>query len=320
MGGNAAENAGGPRCFKYGVTKDYVLGLEVVLADGRIIRTGGKTLKNVSGYDLTRLFIGSEGTLGIITEITVRLIPYPESKQTLLVSFTELPKAAQAVSDIIAHRIVPTTLELMDNETIGLIEAYRPSGLPVTAEGCLLIDVDGSTVEVERQASLIAEICRSCGGQVTVAKSATESEKLWAGRRSIMGALASSAYTLITEDIAVPRTKLVEMVLRIREIAERYRIRIPTAGHAGDGNLHPCILTDDQDSAEMARVEQAIQDIFRAALSLGGTLSGEHGIGMLKRDFMGWEHSQATLETMRMIKAALDPNNILNPGKIFPRR
>ncbi|MHB1405866.1 MAG: FAD-binding oxidoreductase [Desulfitobacteriaceae bacterium] len=317
LGGNVGENAGGPRCFKYGVTRDYVLGLEVVLADGRIIRTGGKTLKNVSGYDLTRLFVGSEGTLGIVTEITVRLIPWPESKQTLLAAFGDLAKAAQAVSEIIANRIVPTTLELMDNETIRLIEAYRASGLPLEAAGCLLIDIDGSNTEVEKHTARVAEICQKCGGTVDVAKSAPESDTLWAGRRSIMGALASSSYTMITEDIVVPRTRLVDMVVKIKEIAQRYQIRIPTAGHAGDGNLHPCILCDDTDKAEMARVEQAIQEIFRTALSMGGTLSGEHGIGLLKRQFMPWEHSKETLDTMQSIKAALDPNNILNPGKIF---
>lgn len=318
LGGNVAENAGGPRCFKYGVTKDFVLGLEVVLADGSTIRTGGKTLKNVSGYDLTRLFVGSEGTLGIVTEITVRLIPLPESKQTLLVAFDDLANAAQAVSDIISNRIVPTTIELMDNETIKLIEAYKTSGLPLVADGCLLIDVDGSNVDVERQANLVEEICRKRNGKVTVARNAADSEKLWAGRRSMMGALASHCYTVIAEDICIPRTRLVDMILKIREIAQKHQLRIPTAGHVGDGNLHPAILTDANNSEEMSRVDMATQDIFRAALSMGGTLSGEHGIGILKRQYMTWEHSKETLGTMQAIKRALDPNNILNPWKIIP--
>ncbi|MCL5074147.1 MAG: FAD-binding protein [Chloroflexi bacterium] len=318
MGGNVAEGAGGPRCFKYGTTKDWVTGLEVVLPTGEIIRTGGKTVKNVSGYDLTHLFIGSEGTLGVITEIIVRLIPLPEAKQTLLAIFTALDDAAKTVSAIVAAKIVPTTLELMDKVTIERIESYKPTGLPLDADGLLLIEVDGSGNEVTRQAELIEEIVRHCGArEIKVAQTPEESERLWEARRSAFAATARSCPTVIIEDATVPRDKVPEMVRHIRALAAKHHLAVAILAHAGDGNLHPNIMTDQRNKEELERVERFTAEMFQAALELGGTLSGEHGIGLLKSPFLEWEFGPAGTAVMRRIKSVLDPNNILNPGKMF---
>jgi glycolate oxidase len=318
MGGNVAENAGGPRGVKYGVTKDYVLGLEVVTPTGDILRVGGKTIKNVSGFDLVRLFAGSEGTLGVITEITVRLVPLPEAKRTLLAMFDTLDDAAEAVSSIIKHRIIPTTLELMDHKSMELIESFKPVGFPMDVEGALLIEVDGSEHDVNRQIDKVAEICASCRSrEVKVAKDQAEAAQLWAGRRSAFGALCKNTATVLVEDATVPRSKVPDIVKRIQEIAAKYELNIPILGHTGDGNMHPNILTDERNAEEMARVEKAIDEMFEAALALGGTLSGEHGIGLIKRKYMAWQFGEEGLAFMRSIKRAVDPNNILNPGKMF---
>jgi len=320
MGGNVAENAGGPRGFKYGVTKDYVLGLEVVTATGEIVRVGGKMIKNVSGYDLIRLYTGSEGTLGVITEITVRLLPLPEAKRTLLAMFDQLDDAARTVSSIVSHRIIPTTLELMDHAAMELIESFKPVGFPMDVDGAILIEVDGSAEEVNRQIARVAEICRACGGRdIRIAEDEAQAAQLWAGRRSAFGAMARSSPTVITEDATVPRSKIPDVVRALRQIAAQYNVKIPILGHTGDGNMHPCILTDERNHEEMQRVEAAVDAMFRSALELGGTLSGEHGIGLVKQKYMGWEFGDPALKVMRTIKRALDPNNILNPGKIFTR-
>ncbi|MDR3589210.1 MAG: FAD-linked oxidase C-terminal domain-containing protein [Negativicutes bacterium] len=320
LGGNVAENAGGPRGVKYGVTKDYILGLEFVTPTGEVVRVGGKTIKNVSGYDLIRLFAGSEGTLGVITEITVKLLPLPEAKRTLLAMFDSLDAAAQTVSDIIKQRIIPTTLELMDQETMQLIEAFKPSGLPLDAAGALIIEVDGSSAEVDRQIVKVADTCKACGArEVRVAANEAEATQLWTGRRSAFGALSRSCKAVLAEDATVPRSKVPEMVKRIKEIAAKYNLSMPTLGHTGDGNMHPQILIQKQDEEEMKRVDAAVDEIFQAALALGGTLSGEHGIGISKQKYMDWQFSKAGLDMMRAIKKAVDPGNILNPGKIFLR-
>lgn len=320
MGGNVAENAGGPRGVKYGVTKDYLLGLEVVTPTGEIIKLGGKTIKNVSGYDLIRLFAGSEGTLGIITEITVRLLPLPESKMTILAMYDKLDNAAQTVSQIIRNRIIPTTIELMDHNAMELIENFKPVGFPMDAEGAILIEVDGSKEDVERQLSRVEETCRACGAtDVKVARTAAEAVPLWAGRRAAFGAMARSTPTVITEDATVPRSKVPDMVRKIQEIAVKYNLNIPILGHTGDGNMHPCILTNERDEEEMKRVNSAVDEMFAAALELGGTLSGEHGIGLIKQQYMQWQFGDIGLDLMRKLKQAWDPNNILNPGKIFLR-
>jgi len=320
IGGNVATNAGGPRCFKYGVMRDYLLGLEVVLADGRIIRTGGKTIKNVSGYDLTRLIAGSEGTLGVVTEITVRLIPLPEAKRTALAIFDELEKGAEAVSGIIKRKIVPTTLELMDQETMQLIEASKPSGLPTDAEAAILIEVDGNKRDVDEQILQVAEVCREFGARdVKIAESAEDAARLWAGRKSAFGVMALSAPTVFTEDATVPRSYLAPMIKDIKNIAKKYNLKMPVLGHTGDGNLHPIICFDERNKDELARVEKAVDEIFQLAIKYGGTLSGEHGIGIAKQKYIPWEFGMDGLEVLQSIKTALDPKNILNPGKVFLR-
>lgn len=318
LGGNVAENAGGPRGVKYGVTKDYVLGLEVVTPSGTILRVGGKTIKNVSGYDLMRLFTGSEGTLGVITEITVRLVPLPEAKRTLLAMFNTLDDAAEAVSSIIKHRIIPTTLELMDHKIMELIESYKPVGFPMDVEGAILIEVDGSEGDVDRQIGKVADICAACRSrEVKVAQTLDEANGLWAGRRSAFGALCKNAATVFVEDATVPRSKVPDIVKAIQAAAKKYDLVIPILGHTGDGNMHPNILTDERNEEEMKRVNAAIDEIFEAALAMGGTLSGEHGIGLIKQKYMPWQFGEEGLALMRSIKRAVDPNNILNPGKMF---
>ena len=319
LGGNAAENAGGPRGLKYGVTRDYILGLEVVLADGTILKTGSKTIKNVSGYDLTRLFVGSEGTLGIITKLTIRLIPFPEAQKTLLAVYDNLDDGAETVSAIIREKIVPTTLELMDRDLVEAIENFKPSGLPLDADVVILIEVDGSQAEVERQIEKVAEICTRYGArEIKIAKTQEESDRLWSGRRSGMGAMAAKCTTLISEDATIPRNKIPEFVRRIKKISAKYDVTILVLGHAGDGNLHPCLLTDERDAAKMERTEKAIEEMFQVTLEMGGTLSGEHGIGLMKNNFMHWEHGEEGIRVMRLIKQSLDPDHILNPGKLFP--
>lgn len=318
LGGNVAEGAGGPRGMKYGVTKDYVLGLEVVLPTGDIIRTGGRTVKNVTGYDLTRLFIGSEGTLGVITEITLRILPLPEAKKTLLAIYDDLVKAAETVSQIHHQGIVPVTLEIMDQGSIRCVEEYAKIGLPVDAEAILLIEVDGSKETVEREALQVENFCRAQGArEVNVARDAREADRLWEARRSCFAAMARRRPTIIVEDATVPRGKLAQMMTKVNQIAEKYNVEICTIAHAGDGNLHPQIMTDEKDPEEMKRVEAAIEEIFRETIALGGTLSGEHGIGLEKKRFLKLEIDPGAIEVMKKIKTALDPKNILNPDKIW---
>lgn len=317
LGGNVAENAGGLRGLKYGVTKDYVMGLEVVSPTGQIFNTGSKTVKCVTGYDLTRLMVGSEGTLGVVTKITLKLVPKPEFSRAMQAIFDEIGKAASTVSAIIKAGIVPATLEILDNVTINAIEDYKPVGLPRDAAAVLLIEADGAKEAVEKQASQIDEICRKEGAvRVDVARDEAEKAKVWAGRRAALAALARVRPTTILEDATVPRSRIPEMVAAINSIAKEYNLKVGTFGHAGDGNLHPTFLTDERDSDEMARVEKAVDELFRIGLSLGGTLSGEHGIGITKAKFLRWEMGDSGVEVMRKIKRALDPKNILNPGKM----
>ncbi|MQL51298.1 FAD-binding protein [Desulfofundulus thermobenzoicus] len=319
IGGNLAENAGGSRAFKYGVIRDYTLGLEVVLADGRVIHTGGRTIKNVSGYDLTRLFVGSEGTLGVITQAVLRFIPPPEATRTLLTFFPRLDDAARTVSAIIARGITPAALEFMDDQSIRVVEEYLHLGLPLDVEALLLVEVDGPAAVLAQQIAEIAALCREMGSrELRVASTAKEAENLWKARKSISPAVARIKPTKISEDATVPRSRIPEMVRRLKEIAARYDLKMVIFGHAGDGNLHPNIMCDERDADEMRRVEQAVAEIFQAALELGGTLSGEHGIGFMKAPFMPREHGENGLWAMRSIKQALDPRGILNPGKIFP--
>jgi glycolate oxidase len=320
IGGNVATGAGGPRCLKYGTTKDYVLGLQVVLADGRMIRTGGKMIKIQSGYNLTQLFVGSEGTLGVVTEVTLRLIPKPRYRGTVMGVFGRLDDAAETVNRVLLAGITPLALEMMDNSCIRAVMAYRDFGLPADAEALLLIDQDGNDARVvQAELEEIAGLCRA-GGAVDVRQAATpaEIEALWAGRRAVSPALARLKPNKLGEDISVPRAQIPAMVRRVTEIGAQHGLAIPLFGHIGDGNLHPNILCDLRDAEEMERVQRAARQIFDAAVELGGALSGEHGIGSLKRGFLSEGLDATTIEVMQRVKWALDPENRLNPRKIFP--
>jgi glycolate oxidase len=320
IGGNVSENAGGARCLKYGVTGNYVAALQVVLPDGEILRTGGKMVKNATGYDLRSLFVGAEGTLGTITEITLRLLAKPKYALTLSAAFERIEDAARAVSAVISGGVLPVSIELMDRLTMECIESFSPSGLPVHSEAMLLFSVDGNYEEIVRtELDVIARIVESEGADsVRVAANAEESAKLWEARRRVSPALAQRRPHKLGEDISVPRSRIVEMVQAVREIAQRWNLPIPLFGHAGDGNLHPNILCDRRDKDEMQRVRGAARDIFEAAVALGGTLSGEHGIGLLKKQFLETALGPQAIDLMKRIKDAVDPLHLMNPGKIFP--
>jgi glycolate oxidase len=320
IGGNVSENAGGARCLKYGVTGDYVLALQVVLPDGTVIRTGGRTLKNVTGYNLRALFTGAEGTLGTITEITLRLITKPRVTRTAFAVFERIEDAAGAVTAVLGAGVLPTAIEIIDQLTMRCIEEHMPIGLPLDAAGILLFGIDGDhDAVVDEETATIARVARESGARdVTIARDAAESDRLWAARRAIAPSLARRRPNRLGEDVAVPRRAIVPMVQRVREIAARHNLEIPLFGHIGDGNLHPNILCDKRDPEEMQRVAAAAREIFEAAVALGGTLSGEHGIGLLKKQFMELDLGADTLALMRRIKDAIDPLGIMNPGKVFP--
>jgi len=318
LGGNVAVNAGGLRGLKYGVTGDFVTGLEVILPTGDVLLTGNKCKKDVAGYNLSSLFIGSEGTLGIITQILLRLLPKPETQRTAMALFDDIQPAAQVVADIIAARIVPVTLELLDNICIQSVEAHASLGLPVDAGALLLIEVDGYHSQVDGEIEKIIHICQSNKAtSVNVAKDQIHANQLKAARRTTLAALARRKPTTILEDVTVPRDKIPEMVRKIREIAQKYDVEIAIFGHAGDGNLHPTGMTDARDTEELSRVETAFEEIYLAALELGGTITGEHGIGIKKRHILPKQVGEIGLDTMKSIKKSIDPNNILNPGKVF---
>lgn len=320
MGGSVSECSGGLRGLKYGVTKHYIMGLQLVLANGEIIRWGGKTVKNVTGYDLVALFTGSEGTLGIITEIIVKLIPAPEARKSIMAVFDNVDKAGNAIAAIIRNKVIPATLEIMDNVTIQTVENFVHAGLPMDAEAVLLCEVDGYKEVVERESVLVERILKEEGAvEVKIAKNDQERDLLWLARRSALPALAQKRPTTVLEDATVPRSKIPDMLKAIRRIATKHDLQIATFGHAGDGNLHPTILTDDRDVEEMKRVDLAVEEIFETAIALGGTLSGEHGIGIAKMKFLDWEFGEAGVAALRRIKEALDPNYLLNPGKIVRR-
>jgi len=318
IGGNVSLNAGGPRGVKYGVTRDYLLGLEVVLPSGEIIKTGGKTLKNVSGYDLTRLLCGSEGTLGIFTEITLRLVPLPPDKTTLQAAYADLDDAATTVTAIMAAGMVPTTLELMDRTVLDVISDYDGAKFNSHAEALLLIEVDGDRDLVNKQGERIEALCREKGAiAVDRAHTPEEAEKLWQARRTAFGAVASMRPNCIVEDVTVPVKKLPDIIRKVVELTRKYDLQIAVLAHAGDGNLHPLIMTDLRDREEMDRVDRMLEELCEAAIQMGGTLSGEHGIGIAKARFMNMEFSETSLDLMRGIKRVFDPNNILNPGSFL---
>ena len=318
IGGNVAENAGGARAVKYGVTKDYVMGLEAVLPDGRLIKTGVKTAKGVVGYDLTGLLVGSEGTLAVITKIRLKVLPLPEEVITLMVFFKELEKSGVAVTQIMTAGIIPRTLEFLDRETIMAIENYKPIGLPGDIDAMLLIELDGHPSVITRDAEKISEICGHLDGEVTMAENEAAREKLWEARRAVSPALFHISPTKINEDIVVPRNRLPEMLRILRGLSESTGIRIVNFGHAGDGNIHVNLMVDRNNREEYEKARKLVGDIFRATLELGGTISGEHGVGLTKKEYITMEIQPYELELMKKIKAVFDPKNILNPGKIFP--
>jgi glycolate oxidase len=320
IGGNIACNAGGPRCLKYGITGDYVLGLKVVLADGRILETGGKAIKDVVGYDLNSLFVGSEGTLGVITEALLRLTAKPKYVRTARAEFLALDDAARTVNAILSAGIVPATLEMMDETAIACIEEAMELGLPLDVEAILIIEADGSDEDaVVREIEAAAHICRENGARdVSVAKDEDERASLWQARRSVSPSLARKAPNKLGEDITVPRSAIPEAVRRIKAISARYGLPIVVFGHAGDGNLHPNILFDKRDPDQWRKIEPMVGEIFGVALELEGTLSGEHGVGTLKRPYVEQALGAVSIDVQRSLKHTLDPLGILNPGKVVP--
>jgi glycolate oxidase len=318
IGGNVAENSGGLRGLKYGVTRDYVMSLEVVLADGRITRFGSACVKDVAGYSMKDLFIGSEGTLGIITEVLLRLLPRPAARRTMLALFDTMEAAASTVSAIIAAKIIPCTLEFLDRTTASCVEDYARVGLPTDCAAVLLMETDGHPASVADEAAHMADIAGRQGArEVRTAKDDAEALNLAAARRNAFSALARRRPTTILEDVTVPRTHLATMVTFIAETAARHNLQVGTFGHMGDGNLHPTFLTDERDEAEMARVHHALNDIVTKTLELGGTITGEHGVGLAKKPWLRQQMGDDSYELMREVKRALDPKGLLNPGKIF---
>ena len=318
IGGNVAENSGGLRGLKYGVTRDYVLGLEVVLPTGELLRCGTKCVKDVAGYSIKDLFIGSEGTLGVVTQILLKLLPCPATRKTVLATFAAMTDAAETVSAIIAAKIIPCTLEFLDRTTIRCVEEYAHVGLPLDAEAILLMEADGHPAVVEEQSARMIELARTHRARdVRVAKDAAEAEKLMSARRGAVAALARVAPTTILEDATVPRSELAAMIAFVQQTADKYQVRVGTFGHFGDGNLHPMFLCDERNKDEIERVHAAFREIFEKAIALGGTITGEHGIGLSKKEFLPQFAGKASLDVMRALKRTLDPKNVLNPGKIF---
>jgi len=320
IGGNVACNAGGPRCLKYGVTSNYVLGLTVILADGRIVKTGGKAIKYVTGFNMNQFFVGSEGALGVITEVVLRLICKPPYARTALVHFPTLDDAGRSVHAVLIRGLVPAAMELLDETAIECIEKAMQLGLPLDVEAIMVIESDGADEEsVQREIDAIADICLQTGAsRVDVARDEERRAELWHARRSISPSLARKAPNKLGEDITVPRSAIPEAVRRIKAISASYGLPIVVFGHAGDGNLHPNILFDRRDPAQWEKVEQIVEEVFQVALDLGGTLSGEHGIGTFKLPYMRDALGPASINIQWRVKQALDPQNILNPGKVLP--
>ena len=317
IGGNVATNAGGVKGAKYGTTRDYVLDLEVVLPNGSVLHTGSNTMKCVSGYDLTRLFVGSEGTLGVVTEITLKINPKPRATTTCSATFSDLPQAGKAVSEIMRCGIVPSVLELMDSPSLQAVNRATDLDLP-EVEAMLLVETDGYTrQEADRQMDKVVEALKNNNaGEIVQASTVEEAEKLWEARKAIYGVLTRLNYNVMAEDIVVPISKVAEMLEGIMDIGKRHNILIATVAHAGDGNIHPVIVYDGTNPAEAARVKQVEADLFKLAIELDGTLTGEHGIGLSKSGYMNLEHDAVFMQVMNGLKNLFDPNAILNPGKL----
>jgi len=318
IGGAVMMNAGGMRGIKYGVTRDYLLGMEIVLPSGEVMKTGTITTKDVTGYDLTRLICGSEGTLAIATKITVRLLPKPKARRTLLAIYDDIDDAGKTVAKIVEAGIIPATMELMDKTVIKAVEEAFHLGLPLDAAALLLIDVDGDDETVERQAPLVADFCKGQGARnVRTSSSEEENVQLWAARRAAFGCIARLRPTCLIEDATVPVNQMVKAIKKVKEICKRNNVQIAVLAHAGDGNLHPLMLCDQRDKEEMARVEKAMDEFVEYAMTIGGTLSGEHGIGVNKAKYLPQQLSATSLKIQRGIKNVFDPQGILNPGSFL---
>ncbi len=321
IGGNVAENSGGLRGLKYGVTRDYVMGIEVVLPDGTLTFLGNKCVKDVAGYSMKDLFIGSEGTLGIITEVILKVLPRPKARKTMLALYDSMDAAAKTISAIIAAKIIPCTLEFLDRVTVQCVEDYSKIGLPTDVEALVLMETDGHPVVVEEEAAQMMALAKANGARdVRAAADEAEGAKLAAARRNAFSALARVRPTTILEDVTVPRSELATMVAFIDSVAKKHNLQIGTFGHLGDGNLHPTFLTNERDHEEMHRVEIALEEIVDETIRLGGTVTGEHGVGLAKKAFLKRQLGEGSYELMRSIKHALDPQGLLNPGKIFDLR
>lgn len=317
IGGNVAENAGGPRCLKYGVTREYVLGIEAVIKEGKVLRTGNPVIKDVAGYDITKFFVGSEGTLGLLTEATLKLIPKPQARATALALFNDLETVGRAVTKIMTSGIFPSALEFMDRDAIRAVEDFKPAGLPKDVEALLLIEVDGSKTAVREQIEEVRELLSGMGIEVRVASDEREAEKLWTARKNLGPALGNLRSGKINEDIVFPRTYLAEALPKLREIAEKYDLLMVVFGHIGDGNLHVNFLYDKTKREEEERAEKAVDEVFELALSYHGSITGEHGVGLTKKKFLKWQFGEIGYELLKGIKLLFDPKNLFNPGKVI---
>jgi glycolate oxidase len=318
LGGIIAENAGGPACVKYGVTKQYILGVEVVLPTGEIINLGGRTLKNVVGYDLLHIFISSEGTLGVVTKAELKLNPIPPAKKTIMAVYDDVAKAGENVFRVMENGVIPDKIELLDNWVINRIEEMMPMGLPKDADAVLLFEVDGIPEAVEKETEKIVEIAKKYGAtDVRVAKDQAEADKYWMARKAGFAAVFGKAKTVFAEDVTVPRGQIPALINKCKELAKQYNVEIVVLGHAGDGNLHPAILTDINNKEHYERALKAMDAIIESAVDFGGVLSGEHGIGLEKQKFLRRQLEPKVIDMMKKVKGLFDPNNIMNPGKIW---
>jgi glycolate oxidase len=318
LGGNIAEGASGPHSVKYGGTRDYVLGLEVVLPTGEIIQTGGQSVKRTVGYDLTRLMVGSEGTLGVVTRALLKLLPHPEYQQSLLAVFPSIETAARTISEIVRSKIRPSVLEYMDDASLKIVEAHVRFGLPEEAKSILMIETDGNKNAALEEADQIALVCRQHGAiSIKMARDEMEKKEIWKARKALSQSLYKLKPSKINEDIVVPRSQISRMVSGLNELSQKYRLIIVSFGHAGEGNLHVNIMTDQKNKTEWDNAQRAVKEIFELTIRLGGSLSGEHGIGLSKSPYLSLEMDQSSIQLLKNIKRAFDPNGILNPGKIF---
>jgi glycolate oxidase/D-lactate dehydrogenase len=317
IGGNIAENAGGPRCLKYGVTREYVLGLTAVIKEGEVIKTGNPVIKDVAGYDITKLFVGSEGTLGLITSAVLKLIPKPKARGTALILFNNLEDVGRVVAKIMTSGIFPSALEFMDRDAIRAVEEFKPVGLPKDVSALLLVEVDGSPQGVKEDIKAVEELAKAMGLEVKVAEDEESAEKLWTARKSLGPALGNLRTGKINEDVVVPRVYLSEAIRDYRKVGEKYGLLMAIFGHIGDGNLHVNLLYDKKNKEEEERAERAVDEVFEITLRYNGSITGEHGVGLTKRKFLEYQFGPVGMEILRGIKKVFDPKNLFNPGKVI---